>query len=63
MSKTHARRLTSREAADRCQVTPRTIERWAADGILPGVRLGRGSGVLQFRLEDVEALIARSAAA
>lgn len=34
--------LTPVQAAERLRVTPRTVNRWAAEGRLPAVRVGRG---------------------
>ena len=45
------RRLTVREVADALGVTPRTVQRWVADGRLPATRVG---GRLRFAPRDVE---------
>lgn len=48
--------LTSKQVAEKFQVTPRTVSRWVRSGKLPGYRVG---GHRRYRREDVEALAER----
>jgi excisionase family DNA binding protein len=52
--------VSSKQIAVRWGVTSRTIERMAANGVLPSVRVGAGSGVLRFPLSAIEAFEAPS---
>ena len=54
-----ARTLTSREVADALGVTPRTVQRWVAEGRLPAVRVG---GRIRFAAEAVRQLELAAAA-
>jgi excisionase family DNA binding protein len=47
--------LTTREAADLLRVSPRSLQRWRAQGLLPAVSLG--AQIVRFRREDVLALL------
>lgn len=47
--------LTRMELAERFRVTVRTLERWAADGTLVPVRIGRS---VRYRAADVDSFIA-----
>ncbi len=47
--------LTPQEAADRYKVSKRTIQRLAAEGRVPALRVG---GSLRFRVADLEAAFA-----
>lgn len=42
------------EVADVFRVSPSTVSRWAAKGVIPCIRLG---GSLRFRRADVEAFV------
>lgn len=46
--------LSTKEAADRLGVTPRTLYRFIDQGELPGYRLGR---VIRLKLNDIDAFI------
>lgn len=48
--------LTTAQVAERFQVTPSTVARWAKDGKLAVVRTP--GGTLRFRPDDVEAFFA-----
>jgi excisionase family DNA binding protein len=48
--------LTTREAADLLRVSPRSLQRWRAQGLLPAVSLG--AQIVRFRRSDVLALLA-----
>lgn len=48
--------LTDRDVARVLAVKPDTVRRWAAQGELPSVRLGR---LLRFRGEDIAAWVSR----
>lgn len=50
MTKTKTKLLSTRAAADRCGVSPRTIARWLRTGELKGVKL-RGR---IWRIEEAE---------
>jgi excisionase family DNA binding protein len=50
-----SRLLTPAEVAELLQVTPRTINRYAADGRLPRVKIGQR--LTRYRWQNVEALI------
>ena len=50
--------LTTREAADLLRVSPRSLQRWRAQGLLPAVSLG--AQIVRFRREDVLALFSPS---
>ncbi|HEY5184938.1 MAG TPA: helix-turn-helix domain-containing protein [Actinomycetes bacterium] len=45
------------EAADQARVSPRTVRRWVAAGLLPAYRLG--PRVLRVDLDDLDALARR----
>lgn len=47
--------LTLAEAADRLRLSPRTVQRYVADGRLASLRTPGGHP--RFRAEDVEALL------
>lgn len=60
MRQTEPEYLTPGEVAGRLHVSPKTISRWAADGLLPClVTLG---GHRRFRREDVDAIARRMSA-
>lgn len=44
--------LTAQEVAQALRVDPATVRRWANDGTLPSIRVGRG---WRFRADDVAA--------
>lgn len=46
--------LTAEEVAAALRVSPTTVYRWAADGVLPELRI---ASTVRFRREDVEALL------
>lgn len=46
--------LTTIEAATFCKVSPRTLERWIASGLLPVVRVGK---VRRIRASDLRTLL------
>ena len=46
--------LSVREVADTLGVTPRTVQRWVADGRLPATRIG---GRIRFAPDDVSAVV------
>ena len=48
--------LTARQVADALQCSERSVWGWTKDSDLPAVRLGR---LVRYRVEDVEAFIAR----
>lgn len=48
--------LTTDQVASLLQVTPRTVRRWARDGVLPRVRIG--GRITRYRAHDVASLIA-----
>ena len=48
--------LTARQVADALQCSERSVWGWTKNGGLPAVRLGR---LVRYRVEDVEAFIAR----
>lgn len=48
--------LTVSEVADLLRVSPRTVQRYAADRKLPAVTLPSGRG-LRFRREDIDAFL------
>lgn len=52
----NSRLLSTSEAAKILAVSPRTINRWAAEGLIPAIQLP--SGVRRFRLNDVVAACA-----
>jgi excisionase family DNA binding protein len=43
--------LTAEQLADRWTVTRRTVHRWARDGLIPAVRVGK---FYRFRLDVIE---------
>jgi excisionase family DNA binding protein len=43
--------LTKRQAAERFQVSTRTLDRWRAAGLLPAFKVG---GTVRFRPADLE---------
>jgi excisionase family DNA binding protein len=47
--------LTTSQVALLLQVTPRTVRRWARDGVLPRLRLG--GRITRYRSTDIAALI------
>jgi predicted DNA-binding transcriptional regulator AlpA len=48
--------ITKPEVAQRMQKTPRTIERWMIDGILPYIKIGKGKRAsVLFRWSDIQA--------
>jgi len=49
--------LTMAQLSEIFQVTPRTIQRWTAEGMLPVIRLGRTT---RYNLEDIRTLILTS---
>ena len=53
--------VSVRDAAVRVGVSPRTVKRWIAAGLLPATRLPspKGRGQLRIRLSDLEVLLAR----
>jgi len=53
--------LSVREVAIRVSVSPRTVKRWIAAGLLSATRLPspKGLGKLRIRLSDIEVLMAR----
>jgi excisionase family DNA binding protein len=55
--------LSVREIAIRVSVSPRTVKRWIAAGLLPATRLPspKGLGQLRIRLSDIEVLMVRGA--
>lgn len=50
--------LTSRQAADRLRVTPRTLQRWAAKGIVKSEKTPYGR---VYKEEDILEIIGRQA--
>jgi excisionase family DNA binding protein len=48
--------MTAKDVAELLQCSQQTIRRYEASGRLRGLRVG---GLLRFRAEDVDALIAR----
>lgn len=56
MSQATPELLTAGEVAERFRVHPATITRWAKQGELQEIRIGR---TIRFRSADVEALIAK----
>jgi excisionase family DNA binding protein len=51
--------MTTHEVAEMLRVHERTIRRLHIDGMLVGIRMGRGDrSPLRFRREDVEAFLA-----
>ena len=48
-------------AAERLNVSPRTVRALVADGEIPVVRIGTGRGVVRFESAAVEAFIRRNA--
>lgn len=46
--------LTPLEVAERLGITPATVRRWANEGRLPAVRLGR---LIRFHPDDIDALL------
>jgi hypothetical protein len=54
-------RLSIAKAAARADVSPRTVKRWVAAGLLSATRLPSpgGQGHLRIRLGDLEALLSR----
>jgi excisionase family DNA binding protein len=53
--------MTAAEVAQRFNVHPETIRRWARKGELPAVRVNRK--VVRYRPSDVEALLSGQASA
>ena len=53
--------LSVREVAIRVSVSPRTVKRWIAAGLLPATRLPslKGLGQLRIRSSDIEVLMVR----
>ncbi len=51
--------LTATEVAARLNVSKALVYRWAREAVVPSVVIG---GIVRFRPEDVDALIAREAA-
>lgn len=51
--------LTPAEVADLCKVTRTTVFRWASDGEIHAIRLGKR--VVRFRRGDVEQFISKAA--
>jgi excisionase family DNA binding protein len=53
--------LSVREVALRVSVSPRTVKRWIAAGLLPATRLPspKGHGQLRIRASDIEVLMVR----
>ena len=51
-----SRLLTSRQVADALQCSVRFVWNWTKKGELPAVRMSR---LVRYRVEDVEAFIAR----
>jgi len=52
--------LTTKQAAEMLSVSVATIQRWKRDGLLPYVRVRRGSSrniAIRFRTEDLEAFV------
>jgi len=53
--------MTCAEVAEKLNVNPQTVRRWARDGVLACSRpINRGSGRYHFKKEDVEKYINRS---
>jgi excisionase family DNA binding protein len=48
--------LTTHQVAALLQVTPRTVRRWARDGVLPRVRIG--GRITRYSAHDIASLIA-----
>jgi len=46
--------MTTKDVARACQVSPRTVWRWLAEGRLPKVALGRS---VRVRVEDLQRLL------
>jgi excisionase family DNA binding protein len=55
--------LSVREVAIRVSVSPRTVKRWIAAGLLPATQLPspKGLGQVRIRLSDIEVLMVRGA--
>jgi excisionase family DNA binding protein len=55
--------LSVRQVAIRVSVSPRTVKRWIAAGLLPATRLPspKRLGQLRIRLSDIEVLMVRGA--
>jgi hypothetical protein len=52
--------LLKDEVATRLRKTPRTVERWAKQGILPHLKLGRGKrATVLFNWPDIQAALKR----
>ena len=49
--------LTVAQVAEHLWISPKTVRRWIADGLLPAVRVG--PRLLRISREDVEALVNR----
>ena len=49
--------LTRQEVAERCRVTPRSINKWTKQGILKPVRLPGRKQALGYRKSDIETLL------
>lgn len=47
--------LTTRQVAERLEVTAGTVQKWQRDGKLPSLRTP--GGALRFRWSDIEAVI------
>lgn len=48
--------LTTDQVAAVLQVTPRTVRRWARDGVLPRIRIG--GRITRYSANDLDSLIA-----
>jgi predicted DNA-binding transcriptional regulator AlpA len=48
-----------REAADHLGICERTLDRWAATGLIPAGRKMGANGVLRWRLADIDAWMQR----
>ena len=51
--------LTVTEAAHRLAKTPRSVQRYASDGLLRGIRMGRSGKLTGIPASEIDAFIAR----